>query len=277
MLVLLVAAYLVLSFYPSFGGEPDEQSMARIEKSAAWDGEKFVNPEPTVIQTGDNMPSLGEWIFTMISPPAGKNPSVPLPSVKFDAAALQNLKFAWFGHSSSSVIFKLEEKVILTDPVFYRASPLPIGGAPFEYEQTPKISQLPHIDVVLISHDHYDHLDYKAIRELDEKVGLYLVPLGVRAHLLRWGVQDGKIIEFDLKQSQDIDGLRFTLESARHFSGRRPDSNNPTLWGSWVIQTPSFSVFFGGDSGYGAHYEAIAQKYGEFDLVMLENGAYDEN
>lgn len=114
----------------------------------------------------------------MISPPAGKNPSAPLPSVKFDAAALQNLKFAWFSHSSSSVIFKLEEKVILTDPVFYRASPLPIGGAPFEYEQTPKISQLPHIDVVLISHDHYDHLDYKAIRELDEKVGLYLVPLG---------------------------------------------------------------------------------------------------
>ena len=274
-LFLCAATCAVLNFYPSFSGEPDEQSMARIKNSLAWDGRRFVNPEPTVIQTGDNMPSLGEWVLTMISPPAGKNPSAPLPGVKYDAAALQNAKFAWFGHST--VIFKLDDKVILTDPVFYRASPLPIGGAPFEYEQTPMISQLPHIDAVLISHDHYDHLDYKAIRELDDIVGLYLVPLGVRAHLLRWGVLDDKIIEFDLRQSESIGGLKFTLEPARHFSGRRLNSDNPTLWGSWVVQAPGFSVFFGGDSGYGAHYGPIAEKYGEFDLVMLENGAYDES
>lgn len=267
--------YGFLNLHPVFGGKPDEKSLARIKASKAFDGEKFTNLEPTILQTGDNMPSIWEWGLSMLNPPKGKNPSKPLPSVKFQADELVENSFAWLGHSS--VIFRLKGKNIITDPVFYKASPIPFTGKPFKYENTPEISQLPFIDAVIISHDHYDHLDYRTVKEMDEKVGRYFVPLGVRAHLLRWGVEDSKIIELDIDESVKFDEIELILTTSRHFSGRGFDTRYSTLWGAWIIKTPEISILFGGDSGYGKHYEKLGELYGKFDIAMLENGAYDDN
>ena len=271
--VLFLGAMILafVKFHPVFGGVPDEISMAKIKASKAWDGSKFTNAQPTKLATSDEMPSMLSWLYDMIFTPKGKNPNRALPSLKFNAAALEKGKFAWFGHST--VIFGVGELRVITDPVFYRASPIFAGGAPFKYEITPQISDLPNDLTVIISHDHYDHLDYKAVREMDSKVTRYIVPLGVRAHLLRWGVDDSKITELDLEQSVSFGGVKFTLERARHFSGRF--GKDTTLWGSYAIISDEVQIFYGGDSGDGAHFADIAQKYGSFDIVMLENGAYN--
>lgn len=271
--VLFLGALVLcfVKFHPVFGGVPDEISMAKIRASKAYNGKTFENAQPTVLATSDEMPSMLSWIYDMIFTPEGKNPSRALPSVKFEPSTLENGDFVWFGHSS--VLFRINDLNIITDPVFYRASPIFVGGAPFAYEITPRISDLPDKLCVVISHDHYDHLDMRAIREIDAKAERYIVPLGVRAHLLRWGVQDEKITELDLGESARVGGVSFTLERARHFSGRF--HRNTTLWGSYAIIADGARIFYGGDSGDGEHFAQIAQKYGHFDIAMLENGAYN--
>ena len=174
------------------------------------------------------------------------------------------------------MLFRLAGQVMVTDPLLNRASPIPLAGAPFPMRHPVTAADFPALDVVLLSHDHYDHLDWRAIRDLDPKVRHYVVPLGVRAHLLRWGVADDKITELDWHESTRQGDVDITLAPARHFSGRRFDNRNSTLWGSWVLKTPDFSLFFNGDSGYGRHFAEIGRRYGPFDVALMENGAYNE-
>lgn len=275
-LVLLgVGIYLFVQFHPVFGGKPDEQSLARMQNSPAFDGEKFNNLELTVKLNSEEDSSLLKWVWGVINPPKGKNPSDPIPSESLDKTILTNNDMVWFGHST--VLFKIANKVFITDPVFYRASPVPFAGEPFKMTHTPTISELPNIDAVLISHDHYDHLDYKTIQEIDSKTKLFIVPLGVKGHLQRWGVADEKIIELDWDEQTHIEDVVFTLVPARHFSGRRLNQENPTLWGGYVIKSPNLALYFSADSGYGKHYADRIAKYGPFDFAMIENGAYDKN
>ncbi|KAE9530351.1 MBL fold metallo-hydrolase [Testudinibacter aquarius] len=273
-----IAAYVY--FAPTFGGKPDAASLARIQASPNFNGEVFVNQEPTTIETiGSNRPSLMTWLTSVLNPPAGKHPSAPLPTLTLDQSAVVNNSFTWFGHST--VLFKTADLTIITDPVFYRASPLFFGGKAFEMTNPPKTADLPFMDIVLLSHDHYDHLDHQAIQEIDHKVGHYYVPLGVKGHLQRWGVADDKITELDWHDSVSLplgnaEGeLTLTLAPARHFSGRNLNNRNSTLWGSWVVKSPQLSLYFNGDSGYGKHFTTIAEQYGPFDLTFIENGAYD--
>lgn len=173
--------------------------------------------------------------------------------------------------------FRLQVNVFCRTPFFYRASPLPFGGNPFAQKQPTLPADFPPLDAVLISHDHYDHLDYRAIQELKDKTGHFYVPLGVKAHLQRWGIADDKITEMDWYETAALDDVNIMLAPARHFSGRNFNNRFTTLWGSWVVKSPSFSLFFNGDSGYGKHFAEIGERFGPFDVVLMENGAYNSS
>ncbi|MFC0334970.1 MBL fold metallo-hydrolase [Paenibacillus sepulcri] len=181
----------------------------------------------------------------------------------------------WFGHSA--LMLELEGKTLLIDPMFGKA-PMPVqifGNRRFSRSVPLELTQLPLIDAVLISHDHYDHLDYGSIKRIKDRVKQFIVPLGVGPHLERWGVDKAKIQEHDWWSEFQYEGLQLACTPARHFSGRGLGDREATLWCSWVIKGRNVSVFFSGDSGYGDHFQAIGQKYGPFDLTFMECGQYD--
>jgi len=156
-----------------------------------------------------------------------------------------------------------------------RASPLRFAG-PRRYSALPlRLEDLPEIDGVVISHDHYDHLDARTIASLSNHVGRYLVPLGVKARLVAMGVAANRITELDWWQSASVDGVVITATPAQHFSGRSPWDTNRTLWASWVFEAAGQRIFYSGDSGYFGGFRQIGERFGEFDAVCMENGAYD--
>ena len=278
VIVLLAGAvWAFMTYHPVWGGTPDEGSMARIRASKAYNATlgKFENQEPTQLLTTDEKPSITTWITRLMASDEGKNPSEPLPSAAFDKNVLKEGEMVWFGHST--VLFKLGGLNVITDPVFHNASPIPyIGISPFKTEHSYSVESLPELDIVLLSHDHYDHLDYRAIQELDSKTKHFIVPLGVKAHLQRWGVADDKITEMDWDEQTKIGTLAITLVPARHFSGRMLNIKDPTLWGGYIIQSPELKYYYSADSGYGKHYRETIAKHAPFDFVMIENGAYDK-
>ncbi len=154
-------------------------------------------------------------------------------------------------------------------------SPFPkLGGGRFQTTQTVDLERLPLIDVVVYSHDHYDHLDYPSVLALKNRVGRFIVPLGVGSRLRGWGVSAERITELDWHESTQVGGIKLTAAPSRHYSGRNGLDQFSTLWASWVIEG-SQKVFFSGDSGYGPHFKAIGEQYGPFDLTMMECGQYD--
>lgn len=294
--LLGAAAWAFVQFHPVFGGRPDARSLARMQASKAWRDGAFYNLEATAVLTSSEAPSVFTWALKMLRPPPGKVPAAPLPSVPLDAAqfaAAADGTLVWLGHST--VLMRLAGKTIATDPVFYNASPVPFTVSPFPLQHRPRTADMPPLDAVLISHDHYDHLDWRAIRELAPRVGHFFVPLGVRAHLLRWGVAEEKITELDWEESAQLGDVAITFVPARHFSGRRPrteantfsggqrprvspalDNPSPTLWGGYVLHAQGKRIYFSADSGYGTHYKEVIAKHGPFDFAMIECGAYNE-
>lgn len=205
-------------------------------------------------------------------------PKADLPVLEMTTESLieetENVVYR-LGHSS--VLMKLDNQFVMTDPVFSdRASPVQWAG-PKRFHKAPiTIAELPAIDVVVISHDHYDHLDKAAVKELADKVSLFLVPLRVGEHLIKWGVSADKVIELNWWESYVFNGIEYTLTPTQHFSGRTGVDRDRTLWGSWVIAAPTQRVFFSGDSGYFSGFKEIGEKYGPFDLTLVETGAYNE-
>lgn len=179
------------------------------------------------------------------------------------------------GHSS--LLLQLEDEFWLIDPVFgERASPFSWIG-PKRFHPSPvSVQELPDIAGVIISHDHYDHLDEFTVKALHERVGLFVTPLGVGEHLQRWGVDSGKIRELDWWQSIDTGTVELTATPAHHFSGRGLHDGNHTLWASWAIKSQQASIFYSGDSGYFEGFKTIGERLGPFDLAIMENGAYDQ-
>ena len=280
--LLFAAVQAFLYFAPVFGGKPDAESEARIKHSPHFKNGAFVNLESTAFglqhAPNETKRTLWEWVMSVTFPPEGKIPREPLPSEPLDLAKMtenvaNDVNITWLGHSN--ILLHLNGKTLLTDPVFYRASPIFIGGKPFPVKFPPTTAQLPEIDALILSHDHYDHLDYQAIKELMAKVKHFYVPLGVAAHLQRWGISKDRITELDWYEHADLEDIRLIFLPNRHFSGRQWSKEMKTLWGSWAIQTPSHKLFFSGDGGYGKHFAQIGQQYGPFDLAMVENGAYD--
>ena len=180
------------------------------------------------------------------------------------------------GHSS--FLLKAENKFWLIDPVFSdRASPFSFMG-PKRFHQPPvTIDELPDIAGVIISHNHYDHLDKASIEKLANKVSQFIVPLGIGRDLAAWGVDSQRIIELDWWQSHSFANVNFIMTPAQHFSGRGLTDANKTLWGSWVIKTEQQSIFYSGDTGYFDGFKEIGEKYGPFDLTIIETGAYDKD
>lgn len=216
------------------------------------------------------------WKFTFNKPPHTK-PEDALPIKTLSTRhLLQSPDNTVFRLGHSSLLLKMNNKYWLTDPVFSkRASPVQWLG-PKRFQGTPiTINELPEIEGILISHDHYDHLDYDSIMRLKDKVRYFLAPLGVGDLLRAWGIPAEKIVQLDWWQDFSIDGIKFVSTPAQHFSGRGLFDSNKRLWTSWVISSEHFRLFFGGDSGYFDGFSKIGEAYGPFDMVFLETGAYD--
>lgn len=206
-----------------------------------------------------------------------RTPKSKLPEVKPNLKALLTgkgpVQVIWFGHSS--FLIRFEEKLILVDPVFSEsASPLSFLVKRFQAPVL-KLEELPKIDLIVISHDHYDHLDMKAMKFFAKTPTQFLTPLGVGSHLKKWGVNPSQIIEKDWWESHQLGPITLTATPAQHFSGRGPTSQNTTLWASWVLRSKSHSLYFSGDSGYADHFKEIGEKLGPFDIAFMETGQYN--
>ncbi len=277
----MLIAVLYINLHPTFGDSPSAESKTKIEQSANFDGEHFQNlvqTQASTIRVSGNKLNKWKLLKNFIAPPKGKNPEL-VHTQPLNAKSLNNGEFIWLGHST--VLFKTDDTTIITDPVFHNASPVPFTVEPFAMSNTPIIEELPFIDAVLISHDHYDHLDYKGIQQLDEKVGHFYVPLGVKAHLLRWGISDDKVSEYDWYEEAVINNkkgknVQLVFAPSRHFSGRGIFNHRQTLWGSWVVLAPELKVYFSGDGGYSPEFAKIGEKFGGFDMAFIEDGAYNK-
>jgi len=279
LLVLIFSVIFYIRFSPQFGARSKGENFKRIYNSPNFSEGKFQNLVPTTLAApGKSMFSNG--LKFMKSLP-GQYPDKAIETLKFDKNAFVAnngaLKFSWFGHST--IILNIDGQLVLTDPVFSkRASPMTFMGVKsFEYTNPFGVDDMPPIDVVLLSHDHYDHLDYKTITEINGKVKKFCVPLGVAAHLIHWGVPESKIVELDWNENHQVsENFKLTCTPSRHFSGRAVVDKDFTLWCSWVLKSDNHSVFFCGDSGYGEHFKKIGTEHGPFDLTMMECGQYNE-
>jgi L-ascorbate metabolism protein UlaG (beta-lactamase superfamily) len=200
-------------------------------------------------------------------------PTVPVQLSHFNQNGGNRLNATWLGHSS--LMINLDGYRILTDPVFEKRISI-LGPTRFAGDLPIHIDQLPRIDAVIISHDHYDHLNKWSIQHLMAKTDTFIVPLAVGAHLVKWGVKRERIVELDWWESHHLDdALVVTATPAQHFSGRGMIDRNETLWASWVVSGPHHRIFFSGDSGYFAGFKQIGDTYGPFDMTFLECGAYN--
>ncbi|AHZ86159.1 MBL fold metallo-hydrolase [Bdellovibrio bacteriovorus] len=265
----------------SFGSLPSDEQVAAYQNSLNYDKERkvFVNRRPRLVEEMRkrtmNFATTKEFLF---GGDAERIPSEALPEVRTDFArfsqAGDDLKVVWFGHSS--VLMKLDGKNVLIDPVL-STSTGPFGFMMKRFQKPViELSELPEIDVIIVSHDHWDHLDMDSIKFFKNKSTRFVVPLGVAAHLTGWGIEASRIQELDWWQGVEIAGIKFTATPAQHFSGRGFTNQNKSLWASWVIKSSKHNVYFCADSGYDTHFKDIGEKMGPFDLAFIENGQYNE-
>lgn len=264
-----------MGFSKLAGKAPDERRKAEFARLDNYKDGQFQNLVHTPpLADGTSMAKV-MWKFLGKYPET--EPAAPLPSIKTDISniPLSENVFIWFGHSS--YYLQTDGLRFLIDPVFSgSASPLPGSVKAFAGADIYKPIDMPDIDVLLISHDHWDHLDYKTMQALMPRVSKVICGLGVAQHFEYWGWSPDKIIERNWYDHVDLgSGFQVTLTPARHFSGRL-FSRNISLWTSFVLQTPSRNLFLGGDSGYGPHFEEIGKRFGPFSLAILECGQYNE-
>lgn len=271
--LLGASALLLAAGCSSIGDTTPPSESAKAKASKQFDGEKFKNtipPQPR--PSGEIMSNLqGQFFGDQIRTPPGPIPVVPITADAFSDAP--GLRAWWLGHAS--VIVEIDGKRLLIDPMFSeRASPFTFVG-PKRFHPPPiALEQLPRIDAVLISHDHYDHLDMATVQFLGSKGTHFYVPLGIGGDLRYWGVPAAQVHELDWGESATIGDVTLNSGPARHYSGRWLTDQNETLWGSWAIVGPRHRVFYAGDSGYSPHFKQIGERFGPFDLTIIKIGAY---
>jgi L-ascorbate metabolism protein UlaG (beta-lactamase superfamily) len=261
--------------------------LERIRRSPNYRGDRFENLVPTGVTVKGT--SLFKMLREFRNRPADTVPAVRVPSIKTELRALpdEGVWVVWFGHSS--YLLKVEGLTILVDPVFSgNAAPVSFFAKAFPGTEVYGVEEMPEVDVLLLTHDHYDHLDYATVKRLAPGVRWVCTSLGVGAHLESWGVAAEKIVELDWWESwcfaaEEVRGidagvgaLTLTAAPARHFSGRG-FKRGGTLWSSFVLKGRGHSLHLGGDSGYERHFREIGERYGPFELAILECGQYGKN
>jgi L-ascorbate metabolism protein UlaG (beta-lactamase superfamily) len=263
----------------SLGSKANGARLERMKASPRWAGDGFQNLYPILPGLRDPnapFPSLKDFI-------CGRErgtPARPLPSLnpleEWGRKSDSGLRVTWLGHSTT--LIEIDGARVLTDPVWgSRASPLSLAG-PKRFQPVPvALREMPPVDLVIVSHDHYDHLDYPTIRALAKSDVPFVTSLGVGAHLEMWGIPPERITELDWWESYRLPtaGAEVTAAPSQHFSGRTPKTRNATLWSSFIVRSERHSVFFSGDTGFTTEYQDIRTRLGPFDLAMLEVGAWD--
>lgn len=266
-ILIVILALLFLKFYPTIGKLPDEAERESFHnKTTMFYEGMFHNEEESALMSGEGyQPSPRRKPKRMIKAEA--------PELIPDAED-KDLSFTWLGHSS--FLLQMGNKNILVDPVLsQRSSPVSFAG-PERFSQIPlTVEQMPRIDVLLLSHDHYDHMDYNVIRKLKDKVGKFVVPLGVDAILRGWSVDADKICSLNRWDSIEIEGTVYTLTPSQHFTGRNPLKRNSTYWGGYYIDNGFRRVYYTGDGGYCDAFKTVKERLGSPDLMIAECGQYD--
>ena len=267
------AAFIVLSL-PPFGAKASGSRLERERANPQFENGRFVNVERPAPYSFAVVRTL---IAGQFSGDEVREPPAPMPIVAVDPAALAaapkpGLRAFWIGHAS--VYVEVDGVRVLIDPVFSEyASPFPVG--PKRFHPPPiALADLPRIDAVVISHDHYDHLDMATVRQLAARGTVFFVPLGVGAHLERWQVPMAQIRELEWWQEGGVGGVRFVCTPTRHYSGRGLTDSRATLWSSWSVVGPQHRFFYSGDTGYSKHFAEIGARLGPFDMSFIKVGAY---
>ena len=263
-----------MSLIKALGKNPSGKRLDRIKQSVNYKNNAFQNLSPT--------PQLAEdsSFYTISKQSINKSktvePNKVLPFVKTDLKRLQADEpvIVWFGHSS--YLIKLNGKNILVDPVFSgNASPVSFMIKAFKGSNEYSVDDMPEIDLLLLTHDHYDHLDYKTLTKLRPKVKQVVTSLGVGSHLEYWGFEETIITELDWWESHAFTSeINVTSAPGRHFTGRSV-VRSKTLWSAYILKTNSHNLYLGGDSGYDTHFKTIGEKFGPFDIALLESGQYN--
>ena len=283
MTIFITVIILILGIWgfmqlPQFGKAPFGASLERILNSPNYKNGEFQNQSKTPMMVNNSESDGFFKIFKKFFFDKSRNtvPTSILPSQKVDLLHLdpkENI-LVWFGHSS--YFMQIDGKTMLVDPIFSgHASPFSFMIKSFSGSDVYGVDDMPKIDYLFITHDHYDHLDYKTVKKLEPKVTSVITGLGVGATLERWGYSNNKIIEKDWNEHFILDD-DFTIDTApaRHFSGR-DFKRNQTLWLAFILTTPSKKIYLGGDGGYDKHFKEIGDKFGPFDLAILEDGQYN--
>ncbi len=272
-LILIIALFLLLKFVPAFGAKPSSKEKKSYKKSPNYQSGKFINLQP--LRTAYKGP---DFIEDSIQDAALRKPHFELPIQNIEPHHFKDksttTQVFWMGHST--LFIKIEGLNIWIDPMFSRSpSPLSFVGRPRYRRQLPfKIDDIDTIDAVLLTHDHYDHLDYSSIKAIKERVQHFYCPLGMQAHLQRWGVSESKITCLDWHDSVQLQNLQLILTPSHHYTGRSLNDRFESLWGGWVLKGSQDNLYISGDGGYGPHFRAIGAQYGPFDLAMIECGQY---
>ncbi len=264
----------------AFGAEPAGERLERIRRSPHFDTAAgiFRNPPADPRPRGSGRDFLAGQLRKadrVRRRPAGAVPVRPLTAADLAVPPASGLRVTWMGHSS--VLAEIDGRRVLFDPVWgERCSPFSFAGPKRVHPVPIALDALGSLDAVVISHDHYDHLDLPTIRELLRGDAVFAVPLGVGAHLERWGVPANRLVELDWNESAAIAGLTLTATPARHFCGRAIRNRQHTLWASWVVAGPEHRVYHSGDTGYFPGFAEIGAQHGPFDATMIQIGAYSD-
>lgn len=276
LISVLVVSGCVFLQQDKFGRLPEGERLDRISQSPNYEGGTFQNQVP-IVRVVDGGGGLGLWLKFLMRNDDSLTPPAAMPTVKTDLKGMDPNKDAviWLGHSSYFI--RMGGRTILIDPVFSPyASPIFLSTRAFDGTNLYAAEDMPEIDYLLISHDHWDHLDYDTVTALRPKIRNVVTGLGVGEHFARWGFPAERVHEADWDEAVRLeDGIAIHVLTARHFSGRLFDRNR-TLWVSFAIETPSRRIYYSGDSGYGPHFKAIGERFGSFDFVMLDSGQYNE-
>ena len=275
LVVLLVAVAAFVLSTPPFGAKLSGERLARAQANPHYRNGVFVNPLPPAEYSAADVWALvtGQFFGHEVREPPS---AIPVLAVASDtlkiAPPASGLRAFWIGHAS--VFIEIDGVRLLVDPIFSDyASPFDIG--PKRFHPPPiRLADLPKIDAVLITHDHYDHLDMLTVQDLAGRGTVFFVPLGIGAHLQAWGVPSGQVRDLEWWKEETLKGVRIVSTPSRHYSGRGLGDKNATLWGSWSVIGPQHRFYVSGDTGFSDHFRTIGERFGPFDLSFIKVGAY---